>query len=272
QKASFPGEPRSSPIAFPIGEYAYVGTGRNGDEYFDDFWKYDPGTNEWSQINDFPGGRRFEAIGMNIGTFGFAGLGRLQDNSFASDWWQFNPIDGEWTRRNDFVGQTRYYAVEFTLGAKGFVAAGQDQNLDYLNEVYEYSSFDDTWSQSAEVPSIPFKGAFAFSIGGEAFLGTGISSSDLRLNEMYRFDLPLADGHLIVYPNPAVHQIFFSWEGESPQHLDIFDSYGRLISSSGLENQTSHKQSLVSLPAGGYLAKFTWPDGKELSKSFIKLK
>lgn len=272
QKASFPGQPRSSPVAFSLDENAYVGTGRNGDEYFADFWKYDPIDDEWSQINDFPGGRRFEAIGMNIGTFGYAGLGRLQDNSFANDWWQFNPKDGVWTRRTDFPDETRYYAVEFTLGGRGFIAAGQDQNLDYLNQVYEYNSFDDKWKQAAEIPAVPFKGAFAFSIGNAAFVGSGITSADVRLDKMYRLDLPVAVSRLIVYPNPAVDHIFFSWEGESPQRIDIFDGHGRLISSSILANQKSHRQSLASFSLGGYVANFTWPDGKELSKTFIKVR
>ncbi|MGB6035038.1 MAG: kelch repeat-containing protein [Cryomorphaceae bacterium] len=272
QKASFPGAPRSSPIAFSIAGKAYVGTGRNGDEYFEDFWEYNPELDSWTQLDDFPGGRRFEAIGMDLGSFGYAGLGRLQDEFFANDWWQFNPISGEWTRKADFTGETRYYSVEFVLGGKGFVAAGQDQNLDYLNRVYEYSSFDDTWSETSPLPSAPLKGAFAFSIESSAYLGTGITSSDLRLSEMYRFDLPLSVSNLKVYPNPAVDRVVFAWEGESPERVDIFNIDGALVSSSILENQINFQQSLTSYPAGGYVANFTWKDGKTLSKTFIKVK
>ncbi len=140
-------------MAFSIAGKAYVGTGRNGDEHFEDFWEYDPEQDAWTQLNDFPGGRRFEAIGMNLGTFGYAGLGRLQDDSFANDWWQFNPISGEWTNKADFTGETRYYSVEFVVGGKGSWPQGRIKiwitSIWFMNTVL----LDDTWSETSPLPS-----------------------------------------------------------------------------------------------------------------------
>jgi len=77
--------------------------------------------------------------------------------------------------------------------------------------------------------------------------------------------------NLKVYPNPAVDRVVFIWEGEAPEKVEIFDGQGRLINSSLLKNQINFQQSLNSFPAGGYVANFTWKDGKTLSKTFIKV-
>lgn len=270
QKAPFPGQPRSSPIAFSIAGKAYVGTGRNGDIYFDDFWEYDPEQDAWFQLNDFPGEPRFEAIGMNLGSFGFAGLGRLQDNSFTTDWWQFNPATDQWLRKNDFAGENRYYAVEFSLNGYGYVAAGQDEDLQYLNQVFEYDSFNDEWVETAPIPSVPLKGAFTFSLGNSAFLGVGITSQDLRLDNMYRFEKPIEDKMIRVYPNPASDVVFFAWKGESPESMELYNSHGKLINSTVIIDEFYLEERLSYLSIGAYIARFRWKDGSEVSKAFIK--
>jgi hypothetical protein len=88
---------------------------------------------------------------------------------------------------------------------------------------------------------------------------------------MYRFDLPLLVSDVKVYPNPASDYIFFAWEGESPERIDIYDTHGRIVDSSQIKNQVNLRQSLVALTTGGYIANFIWKDGKELSKTFIKV-
>lgn len=44
QKNNFPGSPRFGAVAFVIANHAFMGTGRNGSNYFNDFWQYEPST------------------------------------------------------------------------------------------------------------------------------------------------------------------------------------------------------------------------------------
>ena len=41
-KTGFEGSARIEPVAFTIGDRAYVTTGRSGSYYFDDIWAFDP--------------------------------------------------------------------------------------------------------------------------------------------------------------------------------------------------------------------------------------
>ncbi|MDV7401522.1 hypothetical protein RZS08_59435, partial [Arthrospira platensis SPKY1] len=60
----FPGGIRSFPVAFSIGGKGYVALG--GVEpptafYGNDLWEYDPATQAWTQLADFPGQGRWRA-------------------------------------------------------------------------------------------------------------------------------------------------------------------------------------------------------------------
>ena len=63
-----------------------MGTGDIGaaNEYFADFWEYDPSTNVWTQKADFGGGARSGAVGFSIGSKGYIGTGG------ANDFWEYD--------------------------------------------------------------------------------------------------------------------------------------------------------------------------------------
>jgi N-acetylneuraminic acid mutarotase len=69
-----PGLPRSSAVAFSIGQKAYVGTGFDGSHILGDFYELDAGENTWTKM-DFPGGCRYEAVAFSIGNLGYLGTG-----------------------------------------------------------------------------------------------------------------------------------------------------------------------------------------------------
>ena len=49
KSSDFEGVTRSGAVSFTIGELAYVGLGFDGDDYLQDFWSYDPGSNFWRE-------------------------------------------------------------------------------------------------------------------------------------------------------------------------------------------------------------------------------
>jgi len=94
RKADFAGFGRNEATSFSIGTNGYLGTGfADGvghNPYVNDFWKFDPTKNAWSQLADFGGEGRVWAIGFSIGDKGYIGLGANSTDSL-SDFWEYNP-------------------------------------------------------------------------------------------------------------------------------------------------------------------------------------
>ena len=55
-------------------------------------WRYDPLTNSWTQLGDFPGSGRRWAVAANIDNRVFYGLGTNGTN--FEDWWEFDMYMG----------------------------------------------------------------------------------------------------------------------------------------------------------------------------------
>lgn len=97
KKADFPGEPRGSATGFslPNGK-GYVGMGfiENGRRYLKDMWEYDPVTNQWTRIEDFPGLERYDPVVFIINSKAYIVTGNSND-VLQKDFWLFDPMAGE---------------------------------------------------------------------------------------------------------------------------------------------------------------------------------
>jgi N-acetylneuraminic acid mutarotase len=83
QKASFPGAPRYGAVGFSISNKGYIGTGADGNFYYQDFYEFDPVSNSWVQKVDFAGESRGYGIGFSIGNNGYIGTGNKIDGPFS---------------------------------------------------------------------------------------------------------------------------------------------------------------------------------------------
>ncbi len=78
QKADFGGAIRYGAIGMNIGAYGYIGTGAiTLGGLTNDFWEYNPGTDNWTQKADFSGAPRFLAAAFSIENKGYIGTGQL---------------------------------------------------------------------------------------------------------------------------------------------------------------------------------------------------
>ena len=185
EQSDFEGFRRSSAVSFAAGEFAYVGTGFNGDEdeYYRDFWRYDPNQNFWQRIDSLPGVGRSAAVGFAIGEIGYVGLGFDGDDELR-DFYRYNPGAG-WTRIADFGGSARRSAIAFGLNGKGYVGTGDDGNT--LKDFWEYDPGADTWTQIPSIGGSKRENAVAFVIGDFAYVGTGSDNGSLEF-DFWRFD------------------------------------------------------------------------------------
>ena len=126
--SDYEGDTRTGAVSFVIGDFAYVGLGTDGDDYFTDFWRYDPSRNFWEEIAPFPGIGRISAVAFATDGNGYVGTGFNEDleTEELGDFWKYDPTSDEWTEIAPFGGSERYSAVAFSVNGQGYVGTGYD--------------------------------------------------------------------------------------------------------------------------------------------------
>lgn len=141
---NFPGIARVGAVAFAIDGKGYYGLGQDTTGHFEtatvggklqtyykrgylkDFWRYDPGTNTWTQLGDFPGDARAYASGASHRDGDKAslvfGIGEWVDpadtnvkSKYYNDNWIYSATSDTWTKKADFPGAIRANAVAMVL-------------------------------------------------------------------------------------------------------------------------------------------------------------
>lgn len=183
--------------AFAVGGKGYVGTGFNYDTaqagssalgLLSDFYSYDPSSNSWSRIADFPGGPRQQAIGFALGNYGYVGTGKDKDGLVYSDIYKYDPSSNTWsTTPSNIPGDKRYGAVAFTYNDKAYIVTGAN-NSGQVTDFYSYDG-DQGWTALSKIRNaltdqsydddysdIARSDAAVFVIGEWAYLTTGAIS------------------------------------------------------------------------------------------------
>ncbi|MFN0201570.1 MAG: T9SS type A sorting domain-containing protein [Bacteroidia bacterium] len=176
QKADLPAQGRSEAVGFSIGGKGYIGTGyyyiQPIAEGLNDFWEYDPTTNQWTQKANFPAGKRYAAVGFAANNKGIVGTGRYI-NTYYSDMWEFNPNGNTWTSRPALPGGNRRRAVGFSLCDIGYVGTGEDVNGTKLSDFYQYQAATSSWAAITPFPGGTVESAAAFVFNNKGYIVTG---------------------------------------------------------------------------------------------------
>ena len=157
QKAMMPDDAmeRDQAVGFAANGKVYIGTGLgqyrlnnvNYTKKLNDFWEFDPSSNSWRQVADFPGSARQGAIAFSIRDKGYVGTG--YDDSELKDLWEFDPSDGElgtWTSKKSHEGSKRRDAVVFVINDLAYVCTGSNNNA-RVTDFYYYDAEADDWTK-----------------------------------------------------------------------------------------------------------------------------
>ncbi len=141
---------RERATAFSVGGNGYVGLGYNRDndgdfQELNDFWKYDPAANKWTQLKDFPGGRRYNVVSIGIGENGYLGTG-YDGTSWFGDFWRYTPGTDTWTEIVSYPGDKREGASAFILNGKMMLAGGKNNGL-YISDLWEFDPATTSWTK-----------------------------------------------------------------------------------------------------------------------------
>jgi len=96
QKTNYPSGQRNDidGAHFTIGNYGYVGTGCSASvlQLYNDFWRYDPTSDIWTQIPNLPAQARIGSINFSINNKGYIGLGFWVTSvvHYLDDLWSFS--------------------------------------------------------------------------------------------------------------------------------------------------------------------------------------
>jgi N-acetylneuraminic acid mutarotase len=180
QKSDLPGSARRDAISFVIDGYAYVGSGMDSvsgpsGTTLKDFWRYDPTTNAWSAIADFPGAGGngiYFATGFAVSGKGYLCGGKIGPNLYSNQLWEYKPSNNQWIQRANFPGGVRYQLLSFVVGAKAYVGMGTDQNI-YKKDMYGYDPGANTWHTIASFPGYERGAASTFTLEDRGFICLG---------------------------------------------------------------------------------------------------
>jgi len=129
----FPGAPRSNAIGFTYNGKGYVGLGYDYQSekiYFTDFWEYDPTTDSWTRLKDFPGQGRSSAIGYGTNNYCYIGMGE------PNDFFRYNIRTKEWEALSYLPGSKRYDGYSFCIDNSIYYGGGMTEGDTAYNTIY----------------------------------------------------------------------------------------------------------------------------------------
>nr|WKN35328.1 kelch repeat-containing protein [Tunicatimonas sp. TK19036] len=162
RKADFPGNNLAGATAFTIGDKGYIGTGKhinyltgvpgydeeNINSLTNEFWEYDPTTNQWIQKADFPGERRHNATSFSINEKGYllAGNLTLHTPEYAPDMYEYNPYTDQWILKAE-VPEPQYAgrATSCVINSKAYVSFYYD-----MHQFQVYDPVGNSWILSED--------------------------------------------------------------------------------------------------------------------------
>ena len=180
--SDFQGIGRHSAACFTIQNEAFVGTGHWGNNFpsgnlmpTDDFWKYNPATDTWSEIQNFsiatetatgfsigakgfvycsnrlyefdggtwntivgPAVSTVNNIAFSVNNIGYFGLGHDSHNG-TNDLWEYNPSDQTFINRHMKFNGQRFGVSVFVINNKAYLVGGNSNDVnEIVNEVWEF--------------------------------------------------------------------------------------------------------------------------------------
>ena len=201
RKNDLPAPGRIFASAFSIGDKGYVGNGfvfdgNGAGPVLNDWWQYDPVTDQWMPKADYPGGKRSNSVSFVINNTGYAGTGWDEMRIRKKDFWAYDASNNQWIRKTDFPGPERIDAIGFGVGNKGYAGTGDaivGSTRINLKDWWEYDPSTDQWKRKTDFPGAAIEYTSGFVIGNKIYMGLGLSvGSGNAGKEWWVYD-PLTD-------------------------------------------------------------------------------
>ena len=135
------------PFVFGIGSKGYIASGEVrkasglGTEWTKKAFEYNPATDTWTPIADFPSDGRSAGSAFVINNIAYCGLGYYTDGSFNNVYlkeiYTYNPSTDTWLGPVNFPGSERVLAASAVINNKGYVGGGSKFQSGYVKDWHE---------------------------------------------------------------------------------------------------------------------------------------
>jgi N-acetylneuraminic acid mutarotase len=159
QRSSFIGNNRHHPFYFGIGNFAYVGFGHGSlpgpgsnpsasVSVYNDFYRYNPTTDSWTQLADFPSEARVAGTQFSYNGKGYvlSGDGDNHGPLSTGEFWEYDPLTELWIQLPSHPGGAIWAPGNFVIGCDVYFLLGQDNNSSFPTfpiSVYTYKLSQD---------------------------------------------------------------------------------------------------------------------------------
>lgn len=201
------------------------------------FYSYNPDTDTWTQLPDFPGGTRGFGIGSQYNGKAYFGFGTGsadgQNDNYQSDLWEFDPATLQWTELSSCPCNTRIHPAFVTHQGKIYMGLGGNETLGNLGDWWEYDIALDSWSQKATFPGFDRHHPYQFATGDYVYVGFGHGTQGTQVyKDLYQYN-PANDSWTQVSDIPGQARV----AGTQFSH----NGFGYVLSGDG-QNHTSMSQ------------------------------
>lgn len=168
--------------------YAVSGTDANNAPT-DNVYQYNPTTDSWITLSDFPGSPRSFAIGTVYKGIGYIGFG-ASSLSLLRDLWSYNPLTGQWNILAPCPCAGRRHPSFVAVNDAIYVGLGDGAQGNY-KDWWKYDILTNSWSQLPDLPGPPRHHPFQFVVNDQVFAGLGHGGNTIY-KDWYRLD-PVTD-------------------------------------------------------------------------------
>jgi N-acetylneuraminic acid mutarotase len=155
---------------------------------YQDVWKYDPGTDSWSPVADYPGAVTLGISGFGLGSYGFvfdAGPGNprapISGSGSQGKLYRYTDTTNLWIEKASLPVPSQIVSAScIGLSGKGYVTITLPANTSSTlpkKDFWEYDSSGNSWTQRADVGTSLRWFAGSFTIGNKAYVGLGTGST-----------------------------------------------------------------------------------------------
>ena len=185
QKTSAP-VGRHHPVSFAINGKGYAITGTlPSNQPSDDAYEYNPTTDTWTKLSDFPGQARSFGIGTTHGGKAYFGFGATT-TQYLKDFWSYDPSDDSYTQLASCSCSGRRHPAMISVGDRIYVGLGDDASGN-RKDWWMYSIPNNTWIPISDLPGPGRHHPFMFNAGGEVFAGMG-HAGQIIYKDWYKLD------------------------------------------------------------------------------------
>lgn len=258
---------RENAVSFVLNNKAYIGCGKDGITYLNDFYSYD-GT-AWSPAASLPANGRSGAVAFVMNGKAYVGLGQSENTAgqqnVYQDFWEYDPTSNSWSAAPIFPGQPRYHASAFIAGGNGFVSAGINSNANRLEDVWRLDNNSNNWIQMMDFPDGVRIKTLGTSILDNGFLFGGTDNNDIweynhsldtwtKRLDMEDLEIPSRDGSILFTIGSDSYYGMGSGSGNYYTDLWKFDFHAYILTEQKEFEGTGRKNGIsFSLNNKGYV-------------------